>query len=111
MTDFDRRSFMGSLAALFGAFRIKGAPEHELVKATDDFLEDPDCEEEETSSSEVTSCSCAFGCVPGYDSSVSGSRKHCPDFPGHSRLRMGRQTAQSFYPADWVKPTYREDNS
>jgi len=62
MTDFDRRSFMGSLAALFAAFRIKGTPEHELVKATDDFLEDPDCEDE------VCSCSCsgrryATGCV------------------------------------------------
>jgi len=53
MTDFDRRSFMGSLAALFAAFRIKGTPEQELVKATDDFLEAPDCDGEEESSTET----------------------------------------------------------
>ncbi len=51
MTDFDRRSFMGSLAALFAGFRIKGTPEHELVKAADDFLEDPDGDVEEESCS------------------------------------------------------------
>jgi len=106
MTDFDRRSFMGGLAALFAGFRIKGTPEQELVKATDDFLEDPDCEEEETSSSsEVTSCSCAFSCVPGYDSHIAGSRKHCPNFPGYSRVRMGRQDSRTFIPAS------RKDNS
>lgn len=110
MTDFDRRSFMGSLAALVACFRIKGTSEHELIKATDDFLEDPEGEGEEESStsssesSEVTSCSCAFSCVPGYDSSVSGSRKHCPDFPGHSRSRMGRQVCETFIPA-------KKDNS
>jgi len=61
MTDLDRRSCMGGLAALFVGFRIKGAPEHELVKATDDFLEDPEGdeypegEEDETSTSSSVS--------------------------------------------------------
>ena len=59
MTDPDRRMFLGSLAALFAGFRTAGASELDLIKATDDFLEDPECEEEDTSS---TSCSSSCSC-------------------------------------------------
>ena len=58
MTDPDRRTFLGSLAALFVGFRAAGASELDLVKATDDFLEDPDCEEEESSESSHSCPNC-----------------------------------------------------
>lgn len=88
MTDPDRRSFMGSLAALFAGFRIKGTPEHELIKATDDFLEDPECKEEEysesssssgttelSSTSIIWSCSCTGRGCSQYDRCVGARYK------------------------------------
>ncbi len=83
MTDVDRRSFMGSMGALFAGFRIAGASEVDLIKATDDFMEDPDCEEEESSESSTT-CICSWSgtpcCPHGSHNGRSCPGRDCPQW-------------------------------
>jgi hypothetical protein len=72
MTDLTRRSFVAALGALFASFRQNGMTDVELVRATDEFLEDP--EEETSTSSSVSSCSCPWRCPEG---TCGNDRKRC----------------------------------